>query len=76
MMRDRYYVEGDCVMDASDGLMVYDQLSAEDSLLICRILNRGLGPEWDAIEYAVEVERARRARRARKNPDRTTDGAG
>jgi hypothetical protein len=64
----RYRIEGQCVIDREDGLAVYDELSHDDAVVICRLLNEGLGPAWDDI--VDEVDRARKARAKKKTPPR------
>lgn len=51
MRRAKYRAGDGCVVEVADGSLVYDLVAdPEEARLICEILNRGIGPEWDAVE--------------------------
>ena len=42
----------------ANGVIEYDNLeSRAEAIAICKVLNRGIGPEWDKVEAALAAQK-------------------
>jgi len=63
-VKGRYKVIGSpqmgyAVAEGHGNAIVYDLLTRKEAQKICRLMNSGVGPEWDAIEAALAKEATR-----------------